>query len=97
MPGYANVKKDHIRTKKSVQTEAEWIRVFGAWEAGVILIYPHRKPELEGYRQFVMGIFRAASNNPLVAIQFDGEARDQYAKRPFHMDDRSQLNLPLKT
>jgi len=97
MPGYAIVKKDHIRSKKLIQTEADWIRIFGSWEAGVTLIYPHRKTELQGYRQIVTDVFRASPNNPSIAIEFDGEVRDRYAKHPFHMDDRNQLNLPLMT
>jgi len=36
--GYAIVKKDQASAKRSVQTEAEWIRVFGAWMAGVTLL-----------------------------------------------------------
>jgi hypothetical protein len=95
--GFAIVKKNHLSAKRPVRTEAEWIRVFGAWEAGVILIYPHRTAELQGYRRMVMDIFRATPSNPTAAINFDVEARDQYAKQPFHMDDRSRLHLPLLT
>ena len=93
--GYAIVKKDQASAKRPVQTEAEWIRVFGAWMGGVILLYPHRVPELQEYRKVVMELFRAVSNRPSIAIRFDLDVRDRYAKRPFHMDDRSQLNVPL--
>jgi hypothetical protein len=95
--GFAIVKKNHLSAKRPVRTKAEWICVFSAWEAGVILIYPHRTAELQGYRRMVMDIFRATPSNPTAAINFDVEARDQYAKQPFHMDDRSRLHLPLLT
>jgi hypothetical protein len=39
--GFTIVKKNHHSAKRPVCTEVEWIRVFGAWKAGVILIYPH--------------------------------------------------------
>jgi hypothetical protein len=31
----------------------------------------------------------------MVAILFDAEARERYSKSPFHLDDRSQLNIAL--
>jgi hypothetical protein len=93
--GYAIVKKDQASAKRPVQTEAEWIRVFGAWMGGVTLVYPHRVSELQEYRKVVMELFRAVPNRPSIAIRFDLDVRDRYAKRPFHLDDRSQLNVPL--
>jgi hypothetical protein len=93
--GYTIVKKDQASAKRPVQTEAEWIRVFGTWMAGVTLLYPHRLSELQEYRKVVMELFRAVSIRPSIAIRFDLDVRDRYAKRPFHMDDRSQLNVPL--
>ena len=63
--------------------------------AGVTLLYPHRVSELQEYRKVVMELFRAVSSRPSIAIRFDLDVRDRYAKRPFHMDDRSQLNVPL--
>jgi hypothetical protein len=47
--GFAIVKKNHLSAKCPVHTEAEWICVFGAWEAGIILICPHQTAELQGY------------------------------------------------
>lgn len=93
--GYAIVKKDQASAKRPIQTEAEWIRVFGAWIEGVGLLYPHRVTELQEYRKVVMELFRAVPSRPSIAIRFDLDVRDRYAKRPFHMDDRSQLNIPL--
>jgi hypothetical protein len=92
---FAIVKKDQASAKRPLHTEAEWIRVFSAWEAGVVLLFPHRASELQTYRQVVMELFRAAPERPQLAIQFDLEVRDRYAKKPFHMDDRSQHNIPL--
>jgi hypothetical protein len=95
LSGYAIVKKDQASAKRPVQTEAEWIRVFAAWMGGVCLLYPHRDSELKEYRKVVMELFRAVPNRPSIAIRFDLDVRDRYAKRPFHMDNRSFLNVPL--
>jgi len=92
---FAIVKKDQATAKRPLHTEAEWIRIFSAWEAGVGLLFPHRIAELQAYRQVVMELFRAAPGRAELAIHFDAEVRDRYAKKPFHMDDRSQLNIPL--
>jgi hypothetical protein len=95
--GFAIIKKNHLSAKRDVISEADWIRVFDAWKDGVLLIFPHRATELQGYRRFVMDIFRSTPLNPAAAIRFDRDARDRYAKQPFHMDDRSLLHLPLLT
>jgi hypothetical protein len=93
--GYALVKKDQAFSKRPLRTEADWIRVFGAWSSGVVFFFPHRDAELRDYRTIVMDLFRAAPSNPLVAISFDVQVRDKYSKKPFHLDDRAQLNFPL--
>jgi hypothetical protein len=93
--GFAIVKKDQMQAKRAVRSEAEWIRVFGAWEAGVVLLYPHRASELLKYRKIVMDLFRAIPSQPAIAFRFDVDVRDRYAKHPFRMDDRSHLDLPL--
>jgi hypothetical protein len=93
--GFALIKRDQALARKPVVTEADWIRVFGAWEVGVTLVYPHRDKELQGYRRVVMELFRAVQYDPSVAINFDVDVRARYAKEPFRMDDRNQINVPL--
>lgn len=93
--GYALVKKDQASAKKPLRTEADWIRVFSAWKVGVVLLYPHRQNELEGYERMVQDIFRASPQSPLVGIQFDVETRQRYAKSAFRMDDRNQSFLSI--
>ena len=93
--GYALVKKDQAFSKRALRTEADWIRVFGAWSSGVAFFFPHREDELRDYQTIVMDLFRAAPANPLVAISFDVQVRDKYSRKPFHLDDRAQLNSPL--
>ena len=95
--GYALVKKDQAFSKRPLHTEADWMRVFTAWSAGVVFFFPHRDAELREYRTIVMDLFRAAPANPLIAISFDVHVRDKYSKKPFHLDDRAQLNFPLLT
>jgi hypothetical protein len=92
---YALVKNEQASAKRVVKTETEWIRVFAAWRTGVCRLYPHRVAELAGYLKVVTDLFRAVPRDPLVAIRFDAEARDKYAKSPYHLDDRDQHNLTL--
>ncbi|KAJ7680836.1 hypothetical protein DFH06DRAFT_973665, partial [Mycena polygramma] len=93
--GYSLVKRDQISARRTIRFESEWIRVFAAWRTAVCFMYPHRILELSGYLQVVTDLFRAAPSDPTVAIRFDAEAREKYSKSPFHMDDRSQLNMSL--
>ncbi|KAJ7694418.1 hypothetical protein B0H17DRAFT_931845, partial [Mycena rosella] len=93
--GFSLVKKDAASAKRTIRSESDWLRVFAAWRVGVSLLYPHRNAELSGYLKLVTDLFRAAPSEPLVAIRFDVEAREKYAKSPFHMDDRSYLNTAL--
>ncbi|KAJ6559127.1 hypothetical protein DFH09DRAFT_922034, partial [Mycena vulgaris] len=93
--GFSLVKKDQTSAKRAIKSESDWIRVFAAWRAGVCLLYPHRAGELSGYLKVVTDLFRAAPTDPAIAIRFDVEARERYAKSPFHLDDRSQLNIAL--
>ena len=78
-----------------ILAEAKWIQVFVAWMEGVCLLYPHRDLALKEYQKVVMELFWAVPNRPSIAIQFDHDIWDRYAKRPFCMDDRSLLNAPL--
>ena len=93
--GYALVKKEQATAKRSLRSESDWARVFGAWSSAVVLVYRHRSSELQAYHRMVTDLFRAVPHDPSIAIAFDLEARDRYAKSPFRMDDRSQLNVPL--
>jgi hypothetical protein len=62
---------------------------------GVGLLYPDRIMELQEYCKVVMELFRAVLSRPSIAICFDLNVQDRYAKQPFHMDNRSQLNILL--
>lgn len=93
--GYALVKKDQASARRLLKTESDWARVYTSWSAGVALIYRHRTSELQAYRESVQELFRAVPNDASVAIGFDVEVRDRYAKSPFRLDDRSRLNIPL--
>ena len=75
--------------------EADWIRVFSTWVVGVVLLYPHRDSELQNHGKVVMELFHAIPSQPDIAICFDMDVRDHYARQPFRMDDRTQLNIPL--
>ena len=93
--GYSIVRKDHFHAKKPVQTESEWVRVAQTWRHGVELLFPHRKNELTVYMKIIEELFRAAPQSPSIAICIDVEARDNYAKHPYRMDDRNQLHSSI--
>jgi hypothetical protein len=81
--GYALIKKEQASAKRSLRSESEWLRVFGAWSSAVVLVYRHRSSELQSYQRMVTDLFRAVPHDPSIAIAFDVEARDRYAKSPF--------------
>ncbi|KAF5376460.1 hypothetical protein D9615_008600 [Tricholomella constricta] len=91
---FSLVRRDHVSARRPVRSEADWTRVFDTWAAGVGIVYIHRVQELASYRKMVIDLFRV-STNPTVAIQFDLDARDRYAKLPFRLDDRAELQTPL--
>ncbi|KAF8231816.1 hypothetical protein L208DRAFT_1275182, partial [Tricholoma matsutake] len=92
--GYALVKKDQAFSKSKLLTEADWTRVFDAWSAGTSFFFRHRESELLAYRSIVMEFFRTAPD-PSVAINYDLEVCDRYARKPFRLDNQDQLHYPL--
>ncbi|PBK59922.1 hypothetical protein ARMSODRAFT_838177, partial [Armillaria solidipes] len=93
--GFAIIKKDASSAKRPVVSEADWYRVFDAWAKGVVSLYPHREAELASYRETVVELFRAVPHDPGIAIHFDEDIRSRYAKRPFRMDLKSEVQIPL--
>lgn len=47
--GFALVKKDQAFSKCPLQTEADWVQVYGAWSAGVAFFFPHQDSELHDH------------------------------------------------
>ncbi|KAJ7223066.1 hypothetical protein GGX14DRAFT_657013, partial [Mycena pura] len=86
---YVLVKKHEFEARVPLTSETDWARVYSAWSAGVLLLYPHRQQELIAYRRIVTDLFRAA--RPGIAIEFDDKIRSKYAQSPFRMDDRALL------
>src|SRR5271169_1589595 len=92
---YVLVRKDHTNAKKAVQTSSEWTRLFAAWEAGVLTLYPHRVAELTAYSSQVNGLFRTFADNPAIGIVFDAEVWEDYSRGPFRMDDHARTHLHM--
>ncbi|KAG6815113.1 hypothetical protein H0H87_004937, partial [Tephrocybe sp. NHM501043] len=69
---FAIVKKDLFTKKKSVTSESDWLRLFDAWKAAVLVFYRHQDDELSVYREYVVKIF-CSSPSPSSAILFDRE------------------------
>lgn len=93
--GFVLAKKEQLYSRKFIRNEADWARMFSAWEAGILLLYPHRNVELQNYHHFVIDLFHATPHNTSIAIHFDSEARDRYSQSPYHLDDREMLHAPL--
>ena len=92
---FADGYEEQVSAKKPITSEAEWNRMFLTWEAAVVYLYPHRRQELQSYRITVVDLIRAIPQNVSAAIQFDVEARDWYARSPYHLDNRDMLHVPL--
>ncbi|KAG6881850.1 hypothetical protein C0993_012649, partial [Termitomyces sp. T159_Od127] len=95
MAGFSLVKKDHAVARRPILSESDWSRTFDAWMAAVIVFYPHHETELSSYRGHILDFFRSLPGAASVAIQFDRDARDRYARKPFRMDDYNELHVPL--
>ncbi|KAJ8517701.1 hypothetical protein ONZ45_g5144 [Pleurotus djamor] len=85
---YVVTKRDSINARLPITNEAEWLRVFSAWEAAVLVVYPHRQDELSAYKSQVLRLFHSTPSCPAFAISFDAHIRTRYAKNPFRLDDR---------
>ncbi|KAM5540367.1 hypothetical protein V8D89_005825 [Ganoderma adspersum] len=95
--GYVLLKKDQANARKAVESETDWTRVFDAWASAVKLVYRHRGAELDAYKRLILKLFRARRSEPHVAILIDHDVREDYAKSPFHLDDRAHSDVPLFT
>lgn len=93
--GYVLIKKEQAFTKLKLHSEADWLQVFNTWAAGTSYFFCHRENELQVYRSFVSDLFRAAPNNVHVTIEFDVEVCDKYMCKPFRLNDKAELNVPL--
>ena len=89
------LEKNSITSKRSVLTEAEWMRLYDVWVDAVLHFYPHRKAELSSYRDLIVNMFRATLS-PLPAIKYDRDSRERYARQPYRLDSsKDVLPFPL--
>ena len=64
------LEKNSISSKRSVATEAEWMRLFDIWASATLHFYPHRRAELTSYRELVTNMF-CATPSAYPAIKYD--------------------------
>lgn len=89
------LEKNSVSSKRSVHTEAEWMRLFDVWVGAVLQFYPHRKNELTSYRELIVNLFQATAS-PLPAIKYDRDSRERYSRQPFRLDSsKDVLPFPL--
>ena len=89
------LEKNSISSKRSVSSEAEWMRLYDIWFSGVLHFYPHRRTELTSYRELIVTMFRAAPS-PLPTIKYDKESRERYSRQPYRLDSSKEvLPFPL--
>jgi hypothetical protein len=89
------LEKNSVSSKRSVFTEAEWMRLYDIWVCGVLHFYPHRRSELSSYRELIVTMFRATSS-AIPAIRYDRDSRERYSRQPYRLDSsKDVLPLPL--
>ena len=89
------LEKNSVSSKRSVLTEAEWMRLFDIWAGATLHFYPHRKSELTSYRELIVNMFRATMS-PYPAIKYDRDSRERYSRQPYRLDSsKDVLPLPL--
>lgn len=89
------LEKHAIRSKRSVLTEAEWMRLYDIWVEAVLHFYPHRRVELSSYRELIVNMFRATIS-PIPGIQYDRDSRERYSRQPYRLDcSKDVLPFPL--
>ena len=91
------LEKNSISSKRSVLTEAEWMRLYDIWASATLQFYPHRRDELSSYRELIVNMFRA-SVSPFPAIKYDRDSRERYSRQPYRLDSsKDVLPFPLLT
>ena len=91
------LEKNSISSKRSVLTEAEWMRLYDIWASATLQFYPHRRDELSSYRELIVNMFRA-SESPFPAIKYDRDSRERYSRQPYRLDSsKDVLPFPLLT
>ena len=89
------LEKNSISSRRSVLTEAEWMRLYDIWVCGALHFYPHRRNELSSYRELIVSMFRATSS-ATPAIRYDRDSRERYSRQPYRLDSaKDVLPLPL--
>jgi hypothetical protein len=89
------LEKSSISSKRSIQSEAEWMRLFDIWVSATLHFYPHRKDELSSYRELIINMFRATLT-PFPAIKYDCDSRERYSRQPYRLDcSKDVLPFPL--
>ena len=92
---FTPLERNSISTKRSVCTEAEWMRLYDVWVEAVLHFYPHRRAELSSYRELIISMF-LATLSPFQAIKYDCDFRERYARQPYHLDSiKDVLPFPL--
>lgn len=92
---FSLLEKNSIGSKRSVLTEAEWMRLFDIWAGATLHFYAHRKAELTSYRELIINMFRATVS-PYPAIKYDRDSRERYSRQPYRLDSsKDVLPLPL--
>ncbi|KAJ3766067.1 hypothetical protein FB446DRAFT_758972, partial [Lentinula raphanica] len=78
-----------------VTSKSQWLRVFDAWTAPLLKVYPHQKIELETYKSQIIEYFRSSPYDPSVAIRVDKEARQKAANTPFDLGNPESFHILL--
>ena len=71
------------------------MRLFDIWAGAMLHFYPHRKVELESYRELIVNMF-CVTLSPYSAIKYDCDSWERYSRQPYQLDSsKDVLPLPL--
>ncbi|KAG6876639.1 hypothetical protein C0993_001592 [Termitomyces sp. T159_Od127] len=93
--GFSLVRKDHTMARRSILMESDWTQAFDAWMVAVLAFYPHREAELVSYCGRIVNFFCSLPGTASIAIRFDCDMRDRYARNPFCLDNQNELQIPF--
>lgn len=66
----------------AITSSSDWTQAYEAYSAAVLFAYPHRGPELQAYREFILGTFKSVGHaNRQLAVTFDRRCRLAYERR----------------
>ena len=91
------MRRDAVVPSSAVILESDWSRCFEVWREAMLVVFPHRREELESYKAKILQIFFNYRNLSSVAIEVDENLRSSYRHLPFHLDNQVRIDNEVAT